>query len=124
MQGVIYMPDGEQVRVDGDARHVSDGIHTFDELYRHRCYLFSCLMRKFGGRAWKSFRHDDDSFREGQFIAGIALPTGESVTYHMPEKFWPMLHGIKELPIAPKWDGHNSKDVLKRLEEWLFHDIR
>ena len=101
-----------------DVGEVSDGYHTFNELYDHRCTLFLALMSKYKLDAWYSKLHDDGSSFEGFYIAGINLPSG-TVTYHIPDN---MLHlvkktGASELLNAPKWDGHTSDDVVNRLQE-------
>jgi hypothetical protein len=98
---------------------ISDGFHTFDELYEHRQMLFSKLVSAFPEISWKSKKHDDGSMFEGPenwFIAGIELPTG-MVTYHMEDKFWEHAE-CPELEFAPPWDGHTASDVLARFGEW------
>lgn len=102
-----------------DSSQVSDGQHTFGELYSHRCYLFAALMRCFPKESWKSLRHDDGSMHDGWFITGMKLPTGETITYHMPEVMWTAVHSIRTLARAPKWDGHTSRDTIHRLDDWL-----
>lgn len=119
MNDVIFMPDGEQIRVySGDAQDCSDGAHTFRELYQHRCMLFIALMKCKPSMSWRSMRHNDGSFHEGWFIAGMRTPKGDC-TYHLQESMYHMLHGIEEKKVAPPWDGHSSDDVLKRLENWI-----
>lgn len=107
-----------QVVIECDPNTVSDGYHTFGELYEHRCLLFLALMRSYPHRSWRAMDHDDGSSFEGWFIAGMNLPTG-TVTYHLPLKWWGSLDPIQKLDRAPKWDGHTSADVLERLEDWL-----
>ena len=97
---------------------VSDGYHTFDELYEHRHSLFLALMRCLPYRSWLSRWHDDGTFFEGMFICGIDLPhAGGTVTYHLPDRLWNVAEatGAEWLEKAPKWDGHTSDDVLSRL---------
>ncbi|RJP48708.1 MAG: hypothetical protein C4586_08295 [Anaerolineaceae bacterium] len=118
MNDTIFMPDGEQVKVVGDAQDVSDGCHTFRELYQHRCLIFIALMKSHPLMSWRSLRHNDGSFHEGWFIAGMRTPKGD-ITYHLPESMYHMLHGIEEKKFAPAWDGHTSNDVLERLEDWI-----
>jgi hypothetical protein len=102
-----------------DTNRVSDGYHTFAELYDHRAVLFITLMRQRPELSWRSWLHDDGSSLEHWFIAGMGLPAG-MVTYHIPSKLWPYLDdaGIHTFERAPKWDGHNSQDVLARLLKW------
>ena len=99
---------------------VSDGYHTFDELYEHRTVLFVALMKSHTELSWISYQHDDGSEMDDWFIAGMSLPTGD-VTYHLPNEYWDscIVGGIKVLEHAVVWDGHDSNDVLLRLGSWL-----
>lgn len=90
---------------------ISDGYHTFNELYDHRHTLFSIVCNRCDG--WKSKLHDDGTMIKGWFIAGIDTPEG-TVTYHIPIDWWD-LFVCKELERAPRWDGHTSKQVITRL---------
>jgi hypothetical protein len=107
-----------------DTGKISDGYHTFDELYAHRCTLFLALMRALPGFAWAARRHDGDEAFSGWFLAGMNLPLNgerQTVTYHIPMDLWPLAEatGAKILDRAPKWDGHTSNDVLERLKAWV-----
>lgn len=111
---------------------VSDGFHTFGELYEHRNLLFCGMthaaMRMFFPDAlycWKSKTHWIDGglepVRDGWFIAGIELQCGpdpKMITYHLPLEYWDLFDGI-EREQAPPHDGHTSQDVIERLREWL-----
>lgn len=108
-QGYFYPSMGE----------VSDGFHTFNELYEHRIALFIALAVSHGDIAWRSMKHEDGTMFEGWFIAGMHLPTGD-ISYHLPDKDWDKLTGyVETLPKAPTWDGHTPADVVKRLNEWV-----
>lgn len=98
---------------------VSDGFHTFNELYRHRNTLFLALMKTMPHLSWISLKHDDGSGYDDWFIAGMHLPTGD-VTYHIFIGFWTaaVATGAKVLDRAPKWDGHTSADVEARIQMW------
>jgi len=100
-----------------DTGQISDGYHTFDELYQHRTFLFCALMNAYPAASWKSHFHADGTSYEGWFIAGMDLPQGQ-ITYHCPEHYW-HLAKAQELPKAPPWDGHTSGDVLERLAEFI-----
>ena len=102
---------------------VSDGYHTFDELYKHRCTLFLALIRSAPQLSWISSMHADGSSVEGWFIAGMSLPTGD-VTYHLPNEMWALANktGAKWMKYAPKWDGHTSADVVKRMQAWILQE--
>jgi len=98
---------------------ISDGSHTFSELYSHRCTLFAALMKAHPDISWKSKLHADGSSFDDWFIAGMNLPSG-AITYHLPiEQFWDRTSTISELEKAPEWDGHTSDDVVKRLLVWM-----
>lgn len=96
---------------------VSDGFHTFNELYSHRTELFILLMKQNYPKAWRSKVHEDGSMFEGYFIAGIKTPAGD-ISYHLEEKYWDSLNGMITLEAAEAFDGHTSEDVAKRLSEW------
>ena len=95
---------------------VSDGYHTFDELYEHRHMLFLSLMKLLPRSSWFSRVHADGSGYAGWFICGIHLPSGQ-VTYHLPDCLLLGARdtGATETPRAPAYDGHTSADVLARL---------
>lgn len=92
--------------VDGD---MSDGYHTFDELYEHRCLLFINLC--LGQRGFAYWR----SHYEGWPLIGLETVAGQ-VTYHVPEKFLPLFKD-KIIEGGPEWDGHTSADVVERLRK-------
>lgn len=97
-----------------DMGEVSDGYHTFNELYAHRVRLFSSLMRACPALSWWSFSHSDGEVWEGWILAGIDTPAG-AVTYHLPESEIPFLPAGTELEFGKEWDGHTPEDVLERL---------
>ena len=103
---------------------VSDGYHTLEELYAHRCKLFMALMQAWPEYAWVSKLHDDGSGIDGWFVAGMNLPTGP-ITYHLPMDMWPLVDKLEcpILELAPKFDGHTSRDVLDRLHAWIVRDV-
>lgn len=98
----------------------SDGYHTFDELYDHRCHLFIALMLCNPNLSWRADKNDDGTKWPDWFLAGMNLPNG-TITYHLPQWMWKMLdyNGIETFDTGPKWDGHTSADVVKRLEQWI-----
>ena len=99
---------------------LSDGYHTFDELYAHRGLLFIALLKAHPQLAWRARHHADGSMDAGWFVAGLDLPTG-AVTYHLSDTLWPLLEAVplRTLERAPAWDGHTSADVLDRLRRWI-----
>lgn len=109
------------------AGDISDGYHTFDELYEHRIELFIALCRILAyhprknltekAQVWKSKTHHDGSSWEGWFIMGIGYDRGNQISYHLPISKWEDCWFANTLSEAPEWDGHTSDEVLKRLKE-------
>ena len=98
---------------------VSDGYHTFNELYEHRHALFLALINCTSASSWMSKLHDDGTSMEGWFIAGVKTPCG-MVSYHLPDRLWDAAFkaGAFKVDRAPKWDGHTAADVVNRLMAW------
>jgi hypothetical protein len=108
---------------ESDPSQLSDGFHTFAELYEHRHALYLALMRAMPEHCWFSWRHADGERCFGGddwFIAGIELPAGASVTYHMPAELFQIAQatGAAELEKGRPWDGHSAADVVLRLKAW------
>lgn len=100
-----------QISALEDTSQVSDGAHTFDELYYHRMVLFAMICNQNSHEAWKSKKHHDGEMIEGMFIVGIDTPEGQ-FTYHYPKKYWKMFQ-VKKYILAPEFDGHTSKDITR-----------
>lgn len=97
---------------------LSDGYHTFNQLYNQRAILFAALVNLNQNHAWKSWRHEDgkycfDSNMEW-FIVGIDTPCG-SYTYHYEKKYWDLFN-CRELECGKHWDGHTEEDVTRLLD--------
>lgn len=105
-----------------DAGDISDGDHTFGELYEHRYALYIALARQIAarqaGRVWRSKYHANDWPLPDWFLLGIDRDPGAQVTYHLPMRFWEAgdVDFAEELERAPEFDGHSSADVLARLD--------
>ena len=96
-----------------DIGELDDGYHSFNELYYHRMMLFSVICNTYKDRAWKSLKHDDGTMYENYFIVGIETDEGQ-YTYHYHIKHWDMFK-VKEIPLAPEWDGHQPFDITRLL---------
>lgn len=116
----IYRAITRQQDKGGDKGEISDGYHTFNELYEHRHILFLHALMANRNKAWRSKYHSDGKMMAGWFIAGLETELGQA-TYHLPERMWALFGGIKEVPTAPEWDGHTSDDVLVRIREDAIH---
>lgn len=105
-----------------DTNKITDGYHTFEQLYDHRITLYSVLTYLFNNdeytdhHCWKSKVHSDGSVFEGWFIAGIGETVGEQITYHIPITRWDDFK-IPELEKAPEWDSHTPEEILIRLKK-------
>jgi len=125
-------PQIKKIDEDGyNVGSISDGYHTFDELYEHRIELYIALCEQIvnsyyytGGKneteIWISLKHSDGTEMPGWFLLGINKEPGSQITYHLPEKYLARLAGnsrIQTLDIAPPYDGHTSADVLERLRK-------
>jgi hypothetical protein len=93
---------------------ISDGYHTFEELYFHRMVLFSIICKQNKDKAWKSKLHIDGTMYLDYFIVGIDTPEGQ-YTYHYHFKHDEYFKDIKEIPNAPEWDGHKPNDITRLL---------
>lgn len=100
-----------------DINLISDGYHTFGELYEHRIELFIALCARNTDVAWKSKLHHGGTSIEGWFIMGLYQVKGFQITYHLPMSYWDRCAFVLTLDRAPEWDGHTSADVIKRLRE-------
>jgi len=94
-----------------DVGELSDGSHTFNELYYHRMILFSVLAKQFKS-SWRSKLHDDGTMFDGYFIVGINTPEGQ-FTYHYKLEYWNEFEGVTTLEYAPTWDGHSPDDITR-----------
>ena len=107
----------------GSKQQLSDGFHTFEELYKFRLLLSACLFNEWNHLklydVHKSKRHStgEECFGGGWFIIIAKLPTGQ-ISNHYELKYW-HLFNIPERELADIWDGHSSNDVVHRLESFL-----
>lgn len=111
----LITPNGP-VAIDCLTGQVSDGYHTFDELYEHRCLLFAALCGWVGG-AFKTRRNDKGEEWPGWFIAGFNSPMGQ-VTYHLPDSLWDLTQA-DEVAQNDGYDGYTATDVAARLRALL-----
>ncbi len=103
-----------------DMGEVSDGYHTFNELYEYRMLYNAALFNEFAKQGLydvhKSRKHSDGEYPFGDsnwFIVMAELPTGQ-ISNHYEMKDWDKFQ-IPEKPLANKWDEHSPRDVAERL---------
>lgn len=101
----------------GDIGEISDGYHTFNQLYHQRAILFAAIVNQNKGISWKSYKHSDGKYcfdSDGEwFVVGIDTPKG-SYTYHYSKEYWDYFE-CKELDCGKEWDGHTEDDVIRLL---------
>jgi len=108
-----------------DTNLISDGYHTFGELYEHRIVLYIAFCKMYSRdqpnyslkypEVWKSNTHSDGSVWDGWFLLGVDTQSGKQITYHLPMSYWDQCDFATTLDKAPDFDGHTSADVLERL---------
>jgi hypothetical protein len=132
--GTVIYDEGIEIPLLGDSGDVSDGYHTFDELYEYRLLYNAALFNEWAlSDAWydqepksghfydvhKSYFHSDGlpAFGGGWFVVVAQLPTGQ-ITNHYEAGHWELFK-IPARQKAAEWDNHTPEDVAKRLYEYL-----
>ncbi|HEY6018646.1 MAG TPA: hypothetical protein VIY48_01790 [Candidatus Paceibacterota bacterium] len=106
--------------VDGD---ISDGHHTFTELYMYRRIYNAALFNEWAKQGLydvhKSFYHHDGEpcFGGGWFIVVAQLPTGQ-ISNHYKTKHWDEFR-IPEREMAAIYDGHTPALAAGRMIDFL-----
>lgn len=112
--------DSEKQKEPEDKGEISDGYHTFNELYYYRM-LYNAAFFNLLPKEWvhKSKRHHDgeECFGGGWFIVMANLPTGQ-ISNHYELKDWDLFQ-IPEKKIADEWDGHTPQEAAERLHKYL-----
>lgn len=98
-----------------DVGDVSDGYHTFSQLYHQRAVLFATIVNANKDISWKTRKHEDGEycFGGGWFLVTIDTPNG-AYGYHYEDKYWNMFK-CKEIPMAKHWDGYTEENVDRLL---------
>lgn len=103
-----------------DKGEISDGYHTFNELYYYRM-LYNAAFFNMLPKEWvhKSKKHHDgeECFGGGWFIVMANLPTGQ-ISNHYELKDWDLFQ-IPEKEVADKWDGLTPQEAADRLHKYL-----
>ena len=90
---------------------LSDGYHTYNQLYHQRAMLFATIVNQNSDKAWKTHKHEDGEpcFGGGWFLVTIDTPQG-AYGYHYEDKYRDLFR-CKELEKAKHWDGYTEEDV-------------
>ena len=107
-----------------DREKISDGYHTFKELYEFRMLYnsiaFNELYKSKKYDVHKSWKHYDGEkcFGGGWFVVVAKLPTG-LITNHYSAEYW-NLFKVEECEKSKfEYDGHTSGDVINRIKEFI-----
>ena len=111
-----------------NTENVSDGYHTFSELYEFRkmynALLFNEWYKQGKYQVHKSWKHYDGEKCFGGddwFIVSAMLPTGQ-ISNHYKKEDWDLFQ-VEETPKALfEFDGHTSKDVLERMTKLIKYE--
>jgi hypothetical protein len=107
----------------GAAGSVSDGYHTFDELYEYRKLYNAALFNEWAllgiHDVHKSTRHSDgeECFGGGWFVVVATLPSGQISNHYKMGDYH--LFRVPEREKAIEWDGHTPKQAAERLRKFL-----
>lgn len=108
----LFLPEGK----------ISDGFHSFDELYHYRMLYNAAFFNSLEGKyeVHKSYRHADGELCfGGWFIVMAYLPTGQ-ISNHYRIEDW-NLFNIPERWKADEWDGHTPVEAANRLYRFCLH---
>lgn len=105
-----------------DTNNISDGYHTFGELYEFRKQYNAALFNSWAlasqYNVHKSLRHNDGElcFGGGWFIVVAVLPTGQ-ISNHYKVEDWDLFNIPASSTALVEFDGHTPADVIKRLND-------
>ena len=109
-----------------NVEEVSDGYHTFKELYEFRKVYNAVLFNEWAKNnkviadnnydVHKSKKHfnGEECFGGGWFIVVAVLPTGQ-ISNHYEMKDWDLFNIPETEKAKYEFDGHTSQDVIERL---------
>ena len=121
-------PDTKLERIN----ELSDGYHTYDELYEFRKMYNAVLFNEWASQeGWngqiipkynvhKSWKHNDGElcFGGGWFIVSAMLPTG-LISNHYKAEDWDLFQVPEVEKALYEFDGHTPQDVLIRLKNLI-----
>ena len=128
-------PDTKLERIN----EISDGYHTFDELYDFRKMYNAALFNEWANQSFKigsrgglndktavkygvhkSWKHNDGElcFGGGWFIVSAMLPTG-LISNHYKAEDWDLFKVPEVEKALYEFDGHTPQDVLIRLKNLI-----
>lgn len=118
-----YKEDG----IINNAKDISDGYHTFKELYDMRLALTVAVFKAnhwkplpngMGSESlvWRAKKHFDGTMFDGMFIVCHGYEQGTQISFHYNLEHWDKFNFANTSDIAPvPYDGHTDEDVIERL---------
>jgi len=110
-----------RIKAKLDDGTLSDGNHSFNELYDYRKAYNAAFFNELHGQynVHKSKLHHDgeEPFGGGWFVVMADLPTGQ-ISNHYELKDW----NLFKVPVrerAEEWDGHTPKQAYERLIKFI-----
>lgn len=104
---------------------ISDGHHTFKELYDYRMMYNALLFNEWSKKGLynvhKSYHHYDGELCFGDdkwFIVVAELPTG-SISNHYKREYWNLFKVPEVEKSTTPYDGHTPQDALERMNKFL-----
>lgn len=117
--------DNIKTMLEGNAGKISDGYHTFDQLYKFRVLYNAGMFNsdKTLLKVHKSMNHADGEpcFGGGWFVVVAYTKQGKQISNHYEMRFWDLFN-CKVVDRADAWDGHTAEDVEERLVIHLTED--
>lgn len=111
-----------------ETERVSDGYHTFSELYEFRkmynALLFNEWYKQGKYQVHKSWKHNDGEKCFGGddwFIVSAMLPTGQ-ISNHYKKEDWNLFQVEETHKALFPFDGHSSYDVLDRMIKLISYE--
>jgi hypothetical protein len=114
-----------------DSSLISDGYHTFKELYEFRKLYNAMIFNEWGNtfnnmfdpmyNVHKSRRHHDGEYPFGNdnwFIVCAELPTGQ-ISNHYTMDDWDLFNIPEYEKALFPYDGHTAQDVITRITKLL-----
>lgn len=110
--------------VNFDVSKISDGHHTFEELYKFRLAYNALIFNEWATqckyKVHKSYRHESGElcFGGGWFIVVAELPTGQ-ITNHYRLDYWDWFKIPETEKALLAYDGHTPNDTINRIDDFI-----
>lgn len=112
--------NGNTVTVECRTELVSDGYHSFKELYDQRLILSTVAFKYAqlrGHKVWRALRHHGENgpcFGGGWFHVGVTTPDGD-YSYHYKLDDYSLFDFAEDVINSPEWDRHTANDIGRLL---------